>query len=117
MSNWLREFETFAPHLTVVKYHSALQERRELQHTIRHLADTASLDIVLAPITYFSKEASDDRAFLRKIQFDYLIVDEGHLLKNARGMRYKSMDRFQTLHRLLLTVRVQCVCVLSGCDH
>jgi SWI/SNF-related matrix-associated actin-dependent regulator 1 of chromatin subfamily A len=32
-----------------------------------------------------------------------LVVDEAHILKNARGMRYKSLDRFSTKHRLLLT--------------
>lgn len=107
VSNWKREFETFAPQLAVVKYHGTQKERRELQQTIRELLEReeGALDIVLAPITYFQKETSEDRSFLRNVvKFDYLIVDEGHLLKNARGIRYKSMNKFSTSHRLLLTV-------------
>jgi len=59
--------------------------------------------VVLAPITYFQKEKSDDRSFLRKFAWSYLIVDEAHMLKNNRGSRYKNLDRFESEHRLLLT--------------
>lgn len=32
-----------------------------------------------------------------------MVVDEAHMLKNAQGTRYKSLDKFDTGHRLLLT--------------
>ena len=32
-----------------------------------------------------------------------MIVDEGHTLKNAKGLRYKNLNKFKTAHRLLLT--------------
>jgi SNF2 family DNA or RNA helicase len=111
ISNWEREFERFAPQLNVVKYHGSMNERMEIQTELRKFLPTgrkpkggAALDVILAPITYFQQEKSDDRSFLRKFKYDYLVVDEAHLLKNARGMRYKSLDKFSTLHRLLLTV-------------
>ena len=44
-----------------------------------------------------------DRSFLRKFQFDYMVVDEGHTLKNPKGLRYKNLNKFKTKHRLLLT--------------
>jgi SWI/SNF-related matrix-associated actin-dependent regulator 1 of chromatin subfamily A len=113
LSNWAREFENFAPHLNVLKYHGSQAERREQQAELRpHLAGREAsrrnsgiepIDVILAPITYFQKEKSDDRSFLRKFHFDYLVVDEAHVLKNASGTRYKSLDRFSTKHRLLLT--------------
>lgn len=62
-----------------------------------------TLDVILAPVTYFQKEKSDDRKFLNKFQFDYLVVDEAHMLKNAQSIRYKMLDRMGTSHRLLLT--------------
>jgi len=86
LSNWEREFQTFAPHLNVVKYHGSQLERQELQSELRlHLAGRAQsrrvrgvapLDVILAPVTYFQKENCDDRDFLRKFNFDYLVVDE-----------------------------------------
>jgi SWI/SNF-related matrix-associated actin-dependent regulator 1 of chromatin subfamily A len=113
LSNWAREFENFAPHLNVIKYHGSQADRREQQEQLRpHLAGREAsrrhlgvepIDVILAPITYFQKEKSDDRSFLRKFNYDYLVVDEAHVLKNPSGIRYKSLDRFSTKHRLLLT--------------
>lgn len=111
LSNWEREFDNFAPHLKVIKYHGSMVEREALQEKLRvHFpkksgknTTTNPPDVILAPITYFQKEKSDDRAFLKKFQYDYLVVDEAHVLKNSRGTRYKSLDKFSTEHRLLLT--------------
>lgn len=61
------------------------------------------MDVILAPVTYFQKEKSDDRRFLNKFRFDYLVVDEAHMLKNAQSTRYRMLDKISTQHRLLLT--------------
>lgn len=107
LSNWVIEFEKFAPHLNVVKYHGS--EREEIKEYLRQFLNGKaerrgeSLDVILAPITYFQKEKSDDRSFLRKFKFDYLVCDEAHLLKNHQGQRYRNLDRFRSDHRLLLS--------------
>lgn len=102
ISNWKREFETFAPDLHVVKYHGTLEERYSIQQELQRCK--GSVDVVLASVSYMQKENSEDRSFLRKFRYNYLVVDEGHLLKNPRSNFYKNIDRFSTLHRLLLTV-------------
>ncbi len=95
LSNWEREFQNFAPHLHVIKYHGSMAERQELQEKLRlyipgrkRMMGMDPLDVILAPITLFQKEKSDDRSFLRKFRYDYLVVDEAHQLKNAKGTRY-----------------------------
>ena len=109
VSNWEREFETFAPNLHVVTYHGTMDEREEIQNELRRYhpktrdRSVPMIDVILTSITYFQKEKSDDRDFLRKFQFDYMVIDEGHMLKNAKGLRYSNLDRFRTRHRLLLT--------------
>jgi SNF2 family DNA or RNA helicase len=115
VSNWVLEFQKFAPHLNVVKYHGSMSERMEIQSRLKQFLPNRSndlkgeavpLDVIIAPVTYFQQEKSDDRYFLKKFNYEYLIIDEAHLLKNSRGMRYKSLDRFKTSHRLLLTVNM-----------
>ena len=108
LPNWEREFETFCPDMNVVKYHGSMLEREELKNTLRqYLPQTRSknppLDVILAPVTYFQKEKSDDRKFLNKFRFDYLVVDEAHMLKNSDSLRYRMLDKVSTRHRLLLT--------------
>jgi len=106
VSNWQREFENFAPDLKVALYHGSMEERLEIQSELLSSlrSSNATLpDVIITSITYFQKESATDRDFLRKFNFDYLVCDEAHLLKNAKGLRYKNLDRFKTKHRLLLT--------------
>jgi hypothetical protein len=113
LTNWLQECKRFAPHLNVVKYHGTQAERLEMQNQLsihlpgkekqRNCLGIEPLDAIIAPIGYYEKEKGNDRTFLRKFKFDYLIVDEAHSLKNASGNRYKNLDKVSTLHRLMLT--------------
>ncbi len=63
LSNWAREFENFAPHLNVIKYHGSQAERRVQQVPLRpHLAGREAIRlqlwfepvaVIFAPITHF----------------------------------------------------------------
>ena len=109
LTNWVNEFKKFAPHLNVVKFHGTMAEREQIKAYLRQFTSGRAgrggetVDVIIVPITYFQKEKSDDRSFLKKFRYDYLVCDEGHLLKNHEGMRYKTLDKFRTKHRLLLT--------------
>ena len=107
ITNWMNEFQKFCPDMVVVKYHGSQDERQEIQSRLRKSFRTSRkqepLDVVLTTFSYFSSEVADDRNFLRKLNFDYMVVDEAHCLKNAKGARYRNMAKFQTTHRLLLT--------------
>ncbi len=89
---------------TVLKYHGSQKEREQIQDDMGpYLRGLQKLDVVLTTYSYFSSENKTDRSFLRKFQFDYMVVDEGHTLKNPKGLRYKNLNKFKTKHRLLLT--------------
>ena len=111
LDNWLREFNRFAPDFEVCKYHGSMNERKELRIRLNRMLKSggSSLgedkfpDIVLTTFSYFSGEKSDDRSFLKKFNFCYLVVDEGHTLKNPQGQRYRNLQKFNSRRRLLLT--------------
>lgn len=104
LSNWMREFDKICPGLVVQKYHGTQEERLELRSALRRRSDgSPDIDVLLTTFSYFSNEKNDDRRFLSKIKFDYMVVDEAHSLKNPKGKRYQELDRIQTSHRLLLT--------------
>jgi SNF2 family DNA or RNA helicase len=77
VSNWEREFRTFAPDMQVVKYHGTMEERAELKHKLRAYLrkqkGAPEVDVVLASISYFQKESSEDRHFLGKFKYDYMV--------------------------------------------
>jgi SWI/SNF-related matrix-associated actin-dependent regulator of chromatin subfamily A containing DEAD/H box 1 len=112
LPNWIREFEKFCPQMKVVKYHGSLEEREAVKEYLReHRPNNADLrrpprtllDVIIVPSNYFQKESSPDRKFLQGFEYDYLIVDEAHSLKNAKSTRYKMLDKIKSRHRLLLT--------------
>jgi len=114
LENWQREFEKFCPTMNVIKYHGSMAERQEIKSKLREYLPKKKgplrmgrfvnkLDVVLTTFSYFSSEKSDDRNFLRKFDWNYMVVDEAHCLKNPKGQRYKNMDAFSTERRLLLT--------------
>eukprot|EP00536_Pseudo-nitzschia_multiseries_P000683 jgi/Psemu1/249845/estExt_Genewise1Plus.C_80161 len=98
--------------MNVVKYHGSQPDREILKEDLRpylpkyrnqYATPETPLDVIVAPVSYFSKENSPDRKFLSNFAYDYLVVDEAHNLKNAKSTRYKMLDRVKTEHRLLLT--------------
>jgi len=94
-------------HPSTTRYHGSQNEREEIKDELwEYLPGNKSqglLDVILAPVTYYQKEKSDDRRFLNKFRYDYMVVDEAHMLKNSRSTRYRMLDRVKTRHRLLLT--------------
>ncbi|KAL3920576.1 MAG: hypothetical protein SGILL_003192 [Bacillariaceae sp.] len=112
LPNWVREFERFSPGTRVLCYYGSQDEREELNHRLREYhpdrlaagkRPAQGMDVVVAPVTYFQNEKSPDRKLLSRIDYEYLVIDEAHSLKNAKSIRYKMLDKVKSSHRLLLT--------------
>jgi SWI/SNF-related matrix-associated actin-dependent regulator of chromatin subfamily A containing DEAD/H box 1 len=100
LENWLREFQYFAPALTVQPYYGKQKERLELQAKIE--ADFDSIDVVVT--TYEMAVTKEDNAFLRKVVDPLVcIFDEAHSLRNPKSQRYAALTRFKPEFRVLLT--------------
>jgi SWI/SNF-related matrix-associated actin-dependent regulator of chromatin subfamily A containing DEAD/H box 1 len=107
----MNEFAKFCPDLRVECYHGSMEEREQLrdrleEHLPKYRKNTKPsrpLDCIIAPSTYFSKESSDDRKFLCKFKFNYLVVDEAHILKSSKSTRYQQLHKVKSERRLLLT--------------
>ena len=101
LSNWINEFKKFCPAFPTVLYHGSKQERAEIRNTrmpVRSVADETF------PVIVTSFEiAMFDRKFLQKYQFKYLIVDEGHRLKNFDCKLIRELKIIPAANKLLLT--------------
>ncbi|KSA01559.1 uncharacterized protein AC631_02704 [Debaryomyces fabryi] len=92
ISNWSNEVKRFAPSLKVLKYIGSKSERSEL--TIK-----SDYNIVLT-----SYEISiRDFAKLNRVSWKYLIVDEGHRLKNMNCTLIKFLKKLNVNNKLLVT--------------
>ncbi|KAJ4372257.1 DNA-dependent ATPase fun30 [Neocucurbitaria cava] len=101
LENWCREFERFSKTINFTPYYGSQAERFEHQENIIYSIRQGLCDVIIT--TYDLTFRKEDLAFLRKCRPEICIFDEGHVLKNANTIRYKSLMRIDTKCRILLT--------------
>ncbi|KAJ2908442.1 putative ATPase, partial [Coemansia aciculifera] len=98
LSNWVSEFYRFAPTTPVLLYHGTPDERKELRN--KHLR---RLDKNF-PIVVTTYEISmRDKQSLQRFAWKFIIVDEGHRIKNMNCKLIRDLKSYQSTNRLLLT--------------
>lgn len=96
LSNWVLEFEKWAPSVVVVSYKGSPQARRTMQNQMR----STKFNVLLTTYEYVIK----DKSILAKISWKYMIIDEGHRMKNHHCKLTQVLNtHYIAPHRLLLT--------------
>ena len=100
LSNWMDEIERFAPGMSAVMYHGAPAERQELRETrLNHDKQGPGFPVVCTSYDIIMR----DRKFLQKFSWKYIIIDEGHRIKNLDCKLIKELKSYDSANRLLLT--------------
>ncbi|XP_047104196.1 ATP-dependent helicase brm-like [Schistocerca piceifrons] len=96
LSNWVLEFEKWAPSVCVVAYKGSPSIRRSLQTKMR----TSRFNVLLTTYEYIIK----DKSVLSKFRWRFMIIDEGHRMKNHHCKLTQILNaHYNAPHRLLLT--------------
>eukprot|EP00803_Ostreobium_quekettii_P000818 evm.model.scf_544.7 EVM.evm.TU.scf_544.7 scf_544:32803-45870(+) len=93
--NWVREFEKWTPSINVIMYDGAPEERKLMRADIVK----GSFNVL---VTHYDIVIRDKNVF-KKTQWEYLIVDEGHRLKNHESKLFEILRENRSKYRLLLT--------------
>ncbi|KAL2267156.1 hypothetical protein VTJ83DRAFT_4433 [Remersonia thermophila] len=104
LSNWLDEFHKWVPSIPVVMYHGTPEQRAGIFKTkiMRHLQAGRPTDKF--PVVCTSYEmVLKDRAALSKINWEFIIIDEGHRMKNFDSKLFRELKSFTSATRLLIT--------------
>lgn len=88
----MNEFSVFGVGISVFKYWGNQEERRQLQNQFHHQCLITSYEIVLK-----------DSQYLEQFQWELLIVDEAHRLKNENSVLYNALFQMQFPHKILMT--------------
>ncbi|KAI1410650.1 hypothetical protein F5Y13DRAFT_202118 [Hypoxylon sp. FL1857] len=91
--HWQQELKTFAPFLSVTAFVGPPAERRA------KATQFASSDIVITSY----EVCRNDTEYLEKQSWNYIVLDEGHLIKNPKAKITLAVKRFSSNHRLILT--------------
>jgi len=96
LSNWQLEFDRWAPTVIKIPYKGSPNLRRSLQYQLKH----TKFNVLLTTYEYIIK----DKAHLSKIKWKYMIIDEGHRMKNHHCKLTQILNtHYCAPHRLLLT--------------
>ncbi|KAI1637611.1 SNF2 family domain-containing protein [Biscogniauxia mediterranea] len=91
--HWQQEIKTFAPFLSVTAFVGPPTERRA------KAAQFGSTDIVVTSY----EVCRNDTELLEKQNWNYVVLDEGHLIKNPKAKITLAVKRLASNHRLILT--------------
>ncbi len=98
ISNWVLEFSKWAPEIKLKVYKGAPNDRRNMANQIK--MEKEKFNVILTTYEYIMK----DKFFLKKITWQYIIVDEGHRMKNCKSKFTQTLGtQFNSVYRLLLT--------------
>merc|ERR1719318_1377520 len=103
--NWVNEFKRFAPKVPCLLYHGNQQERAVLREKLEDTVKCEELDgkeMMQVVVTSY-EIAMNDRSTFQNIQWRYIVVDEGHRLKNMNCRLIKELKQYHSANRLLLT--------------
>ncbi|KAF1867142.1 hypothetical protein Lal_00049570 [Lupinus albus] len=98
LPGWESEINFWAPSILRIVYSGPPEERRRLfKERIVH----QKFNVLLTTYEYLMNK--HDRPKLSKIHWHYIIIDEGHRIKNASCKLNAELKHYQSSHRLLLT--------------
>lgn len=91
--HWQQEIKTYAPFLSVSAYVGPPAERKALKDQLD------KTDIVITSYDV----CRNDIEIIEKYNWNYVVLDEGHLIKNPKAKITMAVKRLISNHRLILT--------------
>ena len=106
LHNWQQEFARFVPDLKIIPYWGSVQDRKVLRSTCmpywtgkKPVTRDTPFHVM---ITSYQLIVSDE-AYLQKVKWQYMILDEAQAIKSSSSIRWKTLLGFNCRNRLLLT--------------
>ena len=100
VNNWVREFGFWTPKLPVVMYHGSPQARADIRKkTLKGDARGAKFPVVCTSYEICMR----DKKYLASYPWKFIVVDEGHRLKNFNCKLVRELKQYPSESRLILT--------------
>lgn len=96
LNNWLREINRWTPEINAFILQGTKEERSLL---VRDKLLACNFDIAVASYEIIIREKSS----FRKIDWQYIVIDEAHRIKNEESLLSQVLREFTSRNRLLIT--------------
>lgn len=98
-SNWVDEFRKWTPDIPVVLYHGSKQEREKIRRTKLRKPGQEDFPVIITSYEI----CMNDRKHLASFGWKFIIIDEGHRIKNLNCRLIRELQSYQSANRLLIT--------------
>ncbi|EMG45637.1 ISW1 ISWI chromatin-remodeling complex ATPase ISW1 [Candida maltosa Xu316] len=96
LENWQREFNRWIPDINVLILQGDKDQRADL---IKNRLKTCEFDVIIASYEIVIRE----KAALSKFDWQYIVIDEAHRIKNEESLLSQIIRMFHSKNRLLIT--------------
>ncbi|KAL6939562.1 hypothetical protein ACO0RG_003404 [Hanseniaspora osmophila] len=96
LNNWLREFNKWTPEVNAFVLQGDKEGRAKL---VSEKLLKCDFDVVIASYEIVIKE----KAHFRKLDWEYIVIDEAHRIKNEESLLSQVIREFTSRNRLLIT--------------
>ena len=96
LGNWAMEFKKWCPAFNVISYFGDKTQRGKKR---QGWTDPGSFHVMICS---YNIAVTDERVLKRK-QWEVMVLDEAHQIKNFKSMRWNTLLGYNTRRRILLT--------------
>ncbi|KAL5715233.1 ATP-dependent DNA helicase ddm1 [Ranunculus cassubicifolius] len=100
LSNWVNEIARFTPSINAIIYHGNAKEREAIRK--KHMPRKIGPDFPIV-VTSYEVAMNDARKYLKHYSWTYVVIDEGHRLKNSKCKLLRELKWLPMDNKLLLT--------------
>ncbi|RDB29203.1 Chromatin remodeling factor mit1 [Hypsizygus marmoreus] len=109
ITNWVREFERWAPKLRVVPFYGEAKAREvikkfELNHETKRTGETgAKFHVLITTYEALLNPKEFTTVFKNQPRWEVLVIDEGQRLKSDSSLLFKRLNELNSIHRIIMT--------------
>ncbi|EST09084.1 Helicase, C-terminal [Kalmanozyma brasiliensis GHG001] len=103
INNWVLEFERFTPDIPAVMYHGVPEERREIRDRQLRMPKDKERQKQFPVVVTSYELIIRDRKWLANYPWKFIVVDEGHRLKNLNCRLIRELKTYRSANRLILS--------------
>ncbi|KAJ6627101.1 SNF2 family N-terminal domain-containing protein [Mycena sp. CBHHK59/15] len=96
ITNWVREFERWAPNLRVVPFYGEAKAREANVTSAKFHVLVTTYEALLNPKDFTS-------VFRNQPRWEVLIIDEGQRLKSDGSLLFRKLGELNSIHRIIMT--------------
>ncbi|KAF8329124.1 SNF2 family N-terminal domain-containing protein [Cantharellus anzutake] len=104
IANWVREFETWAPHVRVVMFSGSAESRDIIQnYELYHENGSLAYHVLIGTYEAITNPRDFNSVFKSVPRWEVVVIDEGQRVKSDSSLLFRRLKELNSIQRILMT--------------